>query len=211
MKVLPILILNLIPCLVVAQEQWMPKDSIKLSKMLDGEIPIHINESFKKELEQSFAGLPLSNGSNRLNEYILGIKPKSNLMIYSQREIPYLHIRYDLSSENASHKKVEILRFRRFTINSKIYTTNPFIRIERNTNLSIPLTEKLHFNIYGNYTLDKKRSVILPATSIPYVVGAGFSYHISKQFIIKSQTNYQYNIIKKRWEWFLGAGISYRF
>lgn len=48
--------LNLIPCLAFAQEEWTTKDSIKLSKMLDGEIPIHINDAFRKELEQSLTG-----------------------------------------------------------------------------------------------------------------------------------------------------------
>jgi hypothetical protein len=49
--------------------------------------------------------------------------------------------------------------------------------------------------------------VILPATSIPYKVGAGFSYEIGKHAIIKSQTNYQYNIIQKKWEWFFSIII----
>ena len=40
--------------------------------------------------------------------------------------------------------------------------------------------------------------MILPATSIPYKIGAGFSYEIGKYAIIKSQTNYQYNIIQKK-------------
>lgn len=40
--------------------------------------------------------------------------------------------------------------------------------------------------------------MILPATSIPYQIGAGFSYEIGKYVTIKSQTNYQYNIIQKR-------------
>lgn len=76
---------------------------------------------------------------------------------------------------------------------------------------SYPLNKKLHFSVYGSYTLDKKRSVILPATSIPYKVGAGFSYEIGKHAIIKSQTNYQYNIIQKKWEWFFGAGVFFTF
>ena len=53
--------------------------------------------------------------------------------------------------------------------------------------------------------------MILTATSIPYKVGAGFSYEIGKHAIIKSQTNYQYNIIQKKWEWFFGAGVFFTF
>lgn len=82
-------------------------------------------------------------------------------------------------------------------INSRIDKNLPLIKIQQKTNMTIPLNKKLHFSVYGSYTLDKKRSVILPATSIPYKVGAGFSYEIGKHAIIKSQTNYQYNIIQK--------------
>lgn len=81
--------------------------------------------------------------------------------------------------------------------NSRIDKNLPLIKIQQKTNMTIPLNKKLHFSVYGSYTLDKKRSVILPATSIPYKVGAGFSYEIGKHAIIKSQTNYQYNIIQK--------------
>ena len=42
-------------------------------------------------------------------------------------------------------------------------------------------------------------------------LGAGFSYEIGKHAIIKSQTNYQYNIIQKKWEWFFGAGVFFTF
>lgn len=38
-----------------------------------------------------------------------------------------------------------------------------------------------------------------------------FSYKIRKHTIIKSQTNYQYNIIQKRWEWFFGVSIGFSF
>lgn len=95
--------------------------------------------------------------------------------------------------------------------NSRIDKNLPLIKIQQKTNMTIPLNKKLHFSVYGSYTLDKKRSVILPATSIPYKVGAGFSYEIGKHAIIKSQTNYQYNIIQKKWEWFFGAGVFFTF
>lgn len=52
---------------------------------------------------------------------------------------------------------------------------------------------------------------IVGCSFISYKVGAGFSYEIGKYAIIKSQTNYQYNIIQKRWEWFFGTGVSFTF
>lgn len=203
--------LNLIPCLAFAQEGWTTKDSIKLSKMLDGEMPIHINDAFKKELEQSLTGYPIGNDGNKLNDFILGIKPKNDFMEYSHFNKPNLHIQYHLLSDSAYSNMIEYINIKGFSISSKTYMDNPYVSIERNTNISISLTKKLNFNIYGNYSLDKKRSVILPATSTPYKVGAGFSYNIGKHTVIKSQTNYQYNIIQKRWEWFFGAGVSFAF
>ena len=69
MKVLRIFILNLIPCLAFAQEGWTTKDSIRLSKMLDGEVPIYINDAFKKDLEQSFIGCFLKESNNKLGHF----------------------------------------------------------------------------------------------------------------------------------------------
>ena len=210
-KIVLSLILSLTSCLIFAQEKWTIQDSIKLSKMLDGEIPIYISNTFKKELEQSITGSLVINGDNQLNDFILGVKRKNILMKYSKQDIPNLHIQYYLSLDYTINEKIEYLKVRGLKISSKAYTANPFISIERNTNTSIPLTKKLNFNIYGNYTLDKKHSVILPATSIPYTLGTGFSYNIGKHTVLKSQTNYQYNIIQKRWEWFFGVGVTFTF
>ena len=206
-----IFMLHLIPCLAFAQEEWTTKDSIKLSKMLDGEMPIHINDAFRKELEQSLTGSYLRKNNHKLNDFILDIKVKNNLLNYNQLGKSCMYIQSDLLSDSTYSKKIEYINIKGFRISSKTYIDNPYVSIERNTNISIPLTKKLNFNIYGNYSLDKNRSMILPATSIPYKIGAGFSYEIGKYAIIKSQTNYQYNIIQKKWEWFFGAGVSFTF
>lgn len=211
MKILTAFILNFIPCLVFAQEGWTEKDSIKLSKMLDGENPIHINDAFRNELEQSLTGYPIRSSSNIFNDFILGVKPKSTLMEYPKLNKQNLHIQYNLLEDCLFIPQYGYIKIREFRICSNTYMENPYVSEGRNTNMSIPIGKKLHFNIYGNYALDKKRSVVLPATSIPYAIGAGFSYNISKHITIKSQTNYQYNLIQKKWEWFFGAGIAFTF
>lgn len=38
------------------QNGWTPNDSVRLTKMLKGEMPIHIDDAFKRELEQSIIG-----------------------------------------------------------------------------------------------------------------------------------------------------------
>ena len=89
-----IFMLHLIPCLAFAQEEWTTKDSIKLSKMLDGEMPIHINDAFRKELEQSLTGSYLRKNNHKLNDFILDIKVKNNLLNYNQlgKSLSLIHI-----------------------------------------------------------------------------------------------------------------------
>lgn len=179
--------------------------------MLDGENPIHINDDFRNELEQSLTSYPIKRSSSKLNDFILGVKPKSDLMEYPKMNKVNLRIQYNTLKESLFIPKYEYIKVREFLIRSNTDLKNPYISIERNTNISIPVGKKLYFNIHGNYTLDKKRSVVLPVTSIPYEVGVGFSYNISKHLTIKSQTNYQYNLIQRKWEWFFGAGITFTF
>lgn len=211
MKILTALILNIIPCLAFAQEGWTAKDSTKLSKMLDGEIPIQVSDAFKKELEQSFTGSTMRNNDDKFNDFILDIDCRGSSIRHPQLDTHGLHIRYPLLSDNAYLKKSEYMAIKKFRISSTIDIDNPTINLERNTNLSMPVSKKLYFNIYGNYTIDKKRSVILPVSSIPLKVGTGFSYNIGKHTAIKTQANYQYNIIQKKWEWFFGVGITFTF
>ena len=95
-----IFMLHLIPCLAFTQEEWTTKDSIKLSKMLDGEIPIHINNAFRKELEQSLTGSYLKKNNHKLNDFILDIKIKSDLLNYNQLGKSCMYIQSDLLSDS---------------------------------------------------------------------------------------------------------------
>ena len=145
-----IFMLHLIPCLAFTQEEWTTKDSIKLSKMLDGEIPIHINNAFRKELEQSLTGSYLKKNNHKLNDFILDIKIKSDLLNYNQLGKSCMYIQSDLLSDSIYSKKIEYINIKGFRISSKTYIDNPYVSIERNTNISIPLTKKLNFNIYNS-------------------------------------------------------------
>lgn len=42
------------PITAQVQNGWTKNDSVRLSKMLDGEIPIHINDAFKKRIGAIF-------------------------------------------------------------------------------------------------------------------------------------------------------------
>lgn len=198
------------PIYAQEQEEWTKNDSVKLSKMLNGEVPIHIDDAFKKELEHSLIGNPIKHDGRRWDDFILDINSNNKLLEKSET-VNYNTIYYKPFDNKLFNKKSEYLKIKSLVLNSQIDTDNPYINLQRNTDISTPLNNKLRFNIYGSYALDKKRSAILPASSIPYTVGAGFSYNINKNAVIKSQTNYQYNIIKKKWEWFVGGKFGIKF
>lgn len=187
------------------QNGWTPNDSVRLAKMLKGEMPIHIDDAFKRELEQSIIGHSPKDDNRYWDDFRLDIDFKEDFPNVA-----------NIGCATTFHNKLNHnnnllngnLKCKSLMFNSRIDKNLPLIKIQQNTNMAIPLNKKLYFSVYGNYTLDKKRSVILPATSIPYQIGAGFSYEIGKYVTIKSQTNYQYNIIQRRWEWFFGAGVS---
>lgn len=198
------------PIYAQAQEEWTKNDSIKLSKMLNGEVPIHIDDAFKKKLEHSLIGNPIKHDGRRWGDFILNINSNNKLLEQSET-INYNTIYYKPFNNKLFNEKSEYLKIKGLVLKSQIDTDNPYINLQRNTNISTPLNNKLRFNIYGTYALDKKRSAILPASSIPYTMGAGFSYNISKKAVIESQTNYQYNIIQKKWEWFWGVKFIIKF
>ena len=191
-----------------AQNGWSPNDSVRLAKMLNGEIPIHIDDAFKRELEQSIIGHSPKNDNRFRDDFRLDIDLKEdfpNAANIGCATTFHGKLNHNNNLLNGNPKSKSLM------INNRTDKNLPFINVQQNTNMTIPLNKKLHFSVYGSYTLDKTRSVILPATSIPYKVGAGFSYEIGKNTRIKSQTDYQYNIIQKRWEWFFGAGVSFTF
>lgn len=190
------------------QNGWTPNDSVRLTKMLKGEMPIHIDDAFKRELEQSIIGHSPKDDKRYWDDFRLDIDFKEDFPNVVNIECATT-FHYKLNHNN--NLLNGNLKCKSLMINSRIDKNLPLIKIQQKTNMTIPLNKKLHFSVYGSYTLDKKRSVILPATSIPYKVGAGFSYEIGKHAIIKSQTNYQYNIIQKKWEWFFGAGVFFTF
>ena len=171
-------------------------------------MPIHIDDAFKRELEQSIIGHSPKDDNRYWDDFRLDIDFKEDFPNVA-----------NIGCATTFHNKLNHnnnllngnLKCKSLMFNSRIDKNLPLIKIQQNTNMAIPLNKKLYFSVYGNYTLDKKRSVILPATSIPYQIGAGFSYEIGKYVTIKFQTNYQYNIIQRRWEWFFGAGVSFTF
>lgn len=175
---------------IYAQEHWGKEDSIKLTKMLDGEIPIHINENFKIEFEQSLLGYPKIENNDEWKKNINFKQPLKGLLLSP--------VNGDILNNRLLQKKNNSL----FVINNQI------INISQYSKMSIPLANKIHFNIYGANELSTRKSIAHPVSFIPYQFGAGFSFDINRHLRIGTQSNYQYNSFRKEWEWFMGLGIT---
>lgn len=178
---------------IYAQEHWGKEDSIKLAKMLDGEMPIHINEKFKIEFENSLLGYPPIEDNAEWKKIINFKQPLTGLLL-SPINNDILTIRL-LQNHNRKNNGL-------FFINSQI------INISQYSNMSIPLAKKIHFNVYGINELSERKSIAHPVSFFPHEFGAGVSYDINCHLKIGTQSNYQYNSIQKKWEWFMGLGIT---
>ncbi|WP_270415514.1 hypothetical protein [Bacteroides ovatus] len=178
---------------IYAQEHWSKEDSIKLTKMLDGEIPIHINENFKIEFEKSILGYPKIEDNDQWKKYINFKQPLKGLL---------------LSPINNDILANRLLQNYNRKNNSLFFINSQIINISEYSNMSIPLTKKIHFNIYGINEVSARKSIAHPVSFFPYEFGAGVSYDINRHLRIGTQSNYQYNSIQKKWGWFMGLGIT---
>lgn len=204
------LLFFLICCPVNAQEQngWTANDSVRLVKMLNGEISIQINDAFKRELEQSMIAHPIKDDSRHWDDFSLDLDSKE--IFPNEVNMGYGTVFHNNLNHNNNlwngHLKCKI-----FMINSRTDKNLPFINVQQNTNIAIPLNDKWNFDLYGGYTQYKRNSVIIPPTAIPYTIGGGFSYNVGKNMFIGTQTDYQYNILQKKWEWFCGLRFTINF
>lgn len=69
-KIIMFFVIFLISRPIYAQKQgeWTKNDSVKLSKILNGKISVHINDDFKRKLEQSFIGNPTKDYNRYWND-----------------------------------------------------------------------------------------------------------------------------------------------
>lgn len=162
---------------IYAQEHWSKEDSIKLSKMLNGEMPIHINEKFKLEFEKSLLGHPQIEDNDEWKKY-LNFKQ-------SLTESWLSPIDDDILTNQFLQTYNKRMNDNLFFINNQI------INISQYSNMSIPLTKRIHFNVYGIKELSEKKVLPHPISFFPYEFGAGFSYDINHHLKLGTQSNYQ--------------------
>ena len=203
-----------LPLVMQGQEQnvWTQNDSLKLKKVLAGQAEIRINQKVLRELDRVFSS-PRRLFKFQSRSAILPIK---DFLFY----IPNVFSKYHISTfkvnelniwQDSLFMKVYMLGNKQLFIKSQLDTGDPRVLIKRKTDIQFKFTDNLAYRVYGGYTIDKNRTVILPTTATPYYVGTGFSYSLNKKLQLKTGVEYQYNVVYKRWEWVWNSGIRFSF
>ena len=204
-----------LPLVMQGQEQnvWTQNDSLKLKKILAGQAEIRINREALRELDRVFSS-PRRLFKSQSRSAILLIK---DFLLYrpnvftgkyhiSTFKVNELNIRQDSLFMN-----VHMLGNKQLFVKSQLDIGDPRVSIKRKTDIQFKFTDHLAYRVYGGYTIDKNRTVILPTTATPYYVGTGFSYSLNKKLQLKTGIEYQYNVVYKRWEWVWNSGIRFNF
>ena len=194
------------------QNVWTQNDSLKLKKVLAGQAEIWINQKVLRELDRVFSS-PRRLFKFQSRSAILPIK---DFLFYR----PNVYGKYHISTfkvnelniwQDSLFMKVYMLGNKQLFIKSQLDTGDPRVLIKRKTDIQFKFTDHLAYRVYGGYTIDKNRTVILPTTATPYYVGTGFSYSLNKKLQLKTGVEYQYNVVYKRWEWVWNSGIRFSF
>lgn len=203
-----------LPLVMQGQEQnvWTQNDSLKLKKVLAGQAEIRINQKVLRELGRVFSS-PRRLFKFQSRSAILPIK---DFLFYRPNVFGKYHISTFKVNElniwqDSLFMKVYMLGNKQLFIKSQLDTGDPRVLIKRKTDIQFKFTDHLAYRVYGGYTIDKNRTVILPTTATPYYVGTGFSYSLNKKLQLKTGVEYQYNVVYKRWEWVWNSGIRFSF
>ncbi|WP_220576023.1 DUF4858 domain-containing protein [Bacteroides sp. FSHCM14E1] len=203
-----------LPLVMQGQEQnvWTQNDSLKLKKVLAGQAEIRINQKVLRELDRVFSS-PRRLFKFQSRSAILPIK---DFLFYRPNVFSKYHISTFKVNElniwqDSLFMKVYMLGNKQLFIKSQLDTGDPRVLIKRKTDIQFKFTDHLAYRVYGGYTIDKNRTVILPTTATPYYVGTGFSYSLNKKLQLKTGVEYQYNVVYKRWEWVWNSSIRFSF
>lgn len=203
-----------LPLVMQGQEQnvWTQNDSLKLKKVLAGQAEIRINQKVLRELDRVFSS-PRRLFKFQSRSAILPIK---DFLFYRPNVFSKYHISTFKVNElniwqDSLFMKVYMLGNKQLFIKSQLDTGDSRVLIKRKTDIQFKFTDHLAYRVYGGYTIDKNRTVILPTTATPYYVGTGFSYSLNKKLQLKTGVEYQYNVVYKRWEWVWNSGIRFSF
>lgn len=77
------------------------------------------------------------------------------------------------------------------------------------TLIEYKFSQKWSLNIYGSQNLNTRKYRGLPSEVEPTQLGGNVVLKINKNWKIKTGMQYQYNALRKRWEWIPQVSVSY--
>ena len=196
-----ILCLSLLPLSVVGQE-WSKKDSLKLQQILDSEQEIKINRKLIENTEQNIYS------KKSFMDFDPTLPTIKNSTIFSKPSI---------NTYNILHKPASTFlpTYSLMRINKKLilHSKSNFAESPNNcqiqTLIDYKFSKKWSLNIYGTQNLDTRKHRGLPSEVEPTQLGSNIVLRINKNWKIKTGMQYQYNALRKRWEWIPQVSVSY--
>lgn len=199
---LMILCLSLFP-LSGAGQEWNKKDSLRLQQMLDSEQEIKINRKLIEETEQG------AFSSKSFTDFDLTLPTIKSSSIFSKPSITA----YNILHKSPVSTFLPTYSFLRINKNLILHSKSNFSESPNHfhiqSQMEYKISSKWSLNIYGTQNLDTRRYRGLPSEVEPTQLGGNVVLKINKNWKIKTGMQYQYNAIRKRWEWIPQFSVSF--
>ena len=199
---LTILCLSLFPLSVTGQE-WGKQDSLKLQQMLDSEQEIKINRKLIEATEQgAYSPKPII-------DFDLTLPTIKSSTIFSK---PSTNI-YNILHKPSISTFAPTYSLLRINKNLILHSKSNFAESSNNfhiqTLVEYKFSKKWSLNIYGTQNLNTQKHRGLPSEVERTQLGSNIILKINKNWKIKTGMQYQYNAIRKRWEWIPQISVLY--
>ena len=198
---LTLLYISLLPLSANGQE-WSKKDSLKLRQLLESDREIKINRKLVEEIESQTHQPQLITGFDPALPKVFPTFKKNLFPTLKKDFLPLLNSTF---LPNYARMKLG----KNVTLQSNSNFTDNKDNFHIQTNMEYKLSDKWSLNIYGTQNLDNRRYKGLPSEVEPTAFGTHISFKINKRWKIKTDMQYQYNAILKRWEFVPQTSITY--
>lgn len=196
-----ILCLSLLP-LSAAGQEWSKQDSLKLQQILDSEQEIKINRQLIENTEQNIYPKKSS------MDFDLTLPTIKKSAIFSKPSINTYNILH--KSASTFLPTYSLIRLNKnLILHSKSNFAKSPSHFHIQTLIEYKFSKKWSLNIYGSQNLDTRRYRGLPSEVEPTQLGSNVVLKINKNWKIKTGMQYQYNALRKRWEWIPQVSVSY--
>lgn len=198
---LSVLYIFLLPMSLSGQE-WSKQDSLRLRQMLESDQEIYINRQVLEQTEQRI----------NYSKPFVDFDPTLPV-VKSSLSFPKIHI----STHNLFNNPTATFlpNYSRLKINDRIILqsksnfTQGITHFHIRTEMQYKLSPRWALNMHSSHNLDTRRYRGLPSEIEPTTFGGNISYRINKNWKINTGLQYQYNSIRRRWEWVPQSSISY--